>query len=197
MKRAFALVIALSGCGSDVLLGGRTDGGFIDDRAMPDASDGGSDAHAPLNAFGDGDFDLTIAATISMTLCTGSLGGMDSAFASITRDSLGLREGPVNIVGRDATHFEVSGMPIELGYRQSSIVLEKGGAPGAPADVWVGFASRVETGPASTDLIGLDLEASELTLTPSGFDGRASALYADLTAEGQCAIGFDAHFARR
>jgi hypothetical protein len=198
MTRVLApLLLLVSACGTDVLLGGAVDTGS---DALP-ASDAGSDAGLPdagppLTPFPDGSYMLTIAPTATESLCTGpSLTGMESAFASVTRDSLGLAEGEVAVGAVDAMHLDVTGAPIETGFRAATVRLEKGGGPGVPPEVWIGVGPRADGGPLDTALIGILLEAHETTVTPSGFDGRVSAWYVDpLVEDSQCVLGFAARF---
>ncbi len=214
MMRARVLLalsaMSLASCAqSTVLLGGRPDGGARDagahdagpaDAPMPDT--GPPDAARPdagpsLTPFANGPYQLTISPTSSMIVCGDALAGMEAMFSGVTRDSVGLVEGPVVIRGIDATHLEVSGTPIDMGFLTPTIELQPGaaGTPGAPPDVWTGGSSRpAEPGPAGTSLLFVLLEADELTITPTGFDGKAGAQFVDLVDGSMCAVAFDAHF---
>jgi hypothetical protein len=199
------LIAALLGaCSTDVYLGGLDDGGAGDAGSSPDSAvdasfDSAVDAAPMLTPFPDGNYDLAISATITESMCAGpSLMGMESAFAGITRDSLGLAGGPVVVRGIDAIHLDVSGSPIETGFMQPSVRLEKAGGPGVPPEIWVGVGTRADAGPLDTALVAILLEADETTVTASGFDGRVSALYIDpLVEDSQCVVAFDAHFGLR
>jgi hypothetical protein len=196
----------VAGCGTDVVLGGAIDGGS-DGTLSPDAArlDGGPDIADGMRPdvpdatpFPDGAYDLAISATVTRVTCAGALAGMEDAFSGITRDALGLVDGPVEITGIDATHLEVHGAPIEMGFLETSVSLEKGGGPGVPLDVWIGIGTRAEDGPLGTLLVGIELEAHESSIDASGFDGLAGALYVDpLVEDAQCVIGFDARFDAR
>lgn len=204
--------VSLAACASStVILGGRADSGARADGGLDagvaiDATitDAGSDAPPPdarsLTPFPDGTYTLTISPTSTMILCTGpTLSGHESDFAAITRDTLGLTEGVVTLHGIDATHLDVSGPPIESGFLMPTVTLEPGGggAPGVPLDVWFGIGTRVGTGPLDTTLLATELEAHEPTITPTGFDGRVSALYVSLAVmDDQCVLAFDAHYSR-
>ena len=205
MTRASAvLCLALAACGTDVLLGGADasldahgDLGAVDasmDAGVDAPLDAGTDA--PMTTpFPDGDYTLTIAATQSMAMCTGSLAGMESAFASVTRDSLGLVSGPVTITSVDATNVDVSGATIDTDYLMSPVRITKGGGgPPIPANVWIGIGTRTGTGPLGTEVIAIDLEAFETTIAATGFDGRVSAEFVDLVTTDTCVVGFDATF---
>lgn len=205
-KREPALWIAiaclLGACGTDVYLGGLDDGGPADsgaaDSSLDASSDAARDAGPMLTPFSDGSYDLAITATITESMCVGpSLMGMESAFAGVTRDSLGLAAGRVDVRAIDATHLDVSGAPIETGFMQPSVRLEKAGGPGVPPEIWVGVGTRADAGPLDTALVAILLEADETTVTARGFDGRVSALYIDpLVEDSQCIVAFDARFGR-
>jgi len=187
-----ALTGWIASCGTNVLLGGSVDAGSArpDTSAMLDAS------QASLTPFPDGAYQMTISPT-SNVVCMGAWVGMESAFSGITLATLGLVEGPVELLGTDATHVDFSGATIETDFMTTPVSLEKGGGPGVAPEIWIGIGTRVASGPLGSALIGVDLEADETTITSTGFDGRISAWYIDLAMDGtQCLVGFTTHFER-
>jgi hypothetical protein len=201
-----AAAIVAGGCGTDVDVGGALDGG-TDAGALVDA--GASDAAVAVDApadvpdlpeltpFPDGTWTMTIAPTSSKLVCSGSLAGRESDFTGITRDDVGFVGGDVILAGVDATHLTVSGAPIETGYGAASLSLEEAGGPTVPDYIWIGVTGTVGAGPTpETMLIALALHVDDRTITPEGFDGLASALYAHVLTEGECTVGFAITFTR-
>ena len=199
-----SVALLAAACGTDVLLGGATDGGGADAGRSDAGADTGGLADAPadvpgdapmLTPFPDGEWTLAIEPASSMTMCTEALAGREAEFTGITRDSLGLVGGMVDLRGVDATHVEVSGPPIPASFRgEPSIVLERGGGgPPVPPDTWGGLVTLpgTEDGPGGTVLIAFFLDVAETAITPALIPGRVSVAYVDLSMEGQCFLAFD------
>jgi hypothetical protein len=182
MTRPWRIVAAVvvAGCGHDVRLGVAFDA-RVD--SAPDASG---------NPFIPAAYSLAFLDPPTID-CQGTLAGMDAQFTGITRASLSLVDGNVDLATPTATTLTLAGPPITTGWSTASVELAPDDVS-LPPNVWASIITTdVGPGPASTrrdvQLLGVDVTTASAS---AGIQGEVGIGYDTLDLNGTCFVTFGA-----
>jgi hypothetical protein len=124
--------------------------------------------------------------------CTGSLVGKESDFAVVTRASLGLTDGAIDLATPGAD-LHLTGAPIQSGFGQQTLVLIRDPNVGPP-DVWDNVVNGAfGSGPDTTSAVAVaGLLDSSSANAPTGIQGVYARHYVTADTTGECTATFGA-----
>jgi hypothetical protein len=172
-RHALALAVLAPACSRDIRLG----------DIPPDAP---SDTVATTFIAGSYAASFLDPAQVS---CQGTLAGHEADFASVTRASVNLVDGTVQLAG--ANPVVVSGAPVQNAFAQSMIALSPD-SQAIPPTLWDGTVNgSFGSGPDSTTAMMLALELDSAHATdPSGIQGAYGRVFVTSDTLGVCSFSF-------
>ncbi len=173
-------------CGNDIRLGTA-----IDALAIDVPIDGNGNPFAP-GPYAAQFLDPAVAS------CSGTLGGKESDFMTLTAAGVGFVGGTVTFATPTATTLAITGTPISSGWGQSEVDLLANQVD-APPNLWTAQTTATATaGPDSTTRAVNLLAADDTTASsPSGIQGEAGAAYTTTDTNGTCSVTFGALFTKQ